>query len=106
VTCDDDCCAAQVYGWEPKPFNFSGADADSEFAMEAKKALGDRMNENYVGVTCEGEVSVPLTLINRATRSSLLYFCVWIFQRKSKVLPEPFTSHRAALVSDSVALGP
>jgi len=46
-----------VYGWQPEPFtNESLHDKDNEFAQEAKTALGDRIDPDYIGVTCEGEV--------------------------------------------------
>ena len=47
-----------MYGWQPEPFsNVSLDDPDDEFAQEAKAALGkDRIDPDYIGVTCDGEV--------------------------------------------------
>jgi len=41
----------------PEPFtNESLDDPKNEFAQEAKTLLGPRLNPDYIGVTCEGEV--------------------------------------------------
>jgi len=41
----------------PEPFsNKSLNDTNDEFAQDAKKLLGPRLNPEYIGVTCEGEV--------------------------------------------------
>ncbi len=39
----------QVYGWEPEPY--------PENERPDTDLLGDRFRNDYVGVTCEGEVS-------------------------------------------------
>src|SRR6218665_2617204 len=46
-------CAFKVYGWEPQPFE-NGTDAEAV----ATKHLEGRMDDNYVGVSCVGEVGV------------------------------------------------
>jgi len=33
-------------------------DTSNEFAQEAKRKLGSRLDPNYIGVTCEGEVCI------------------------------------------------
>ena len=51
----------EVYGWQPEPFlNTSLSDEDDEFAQEANRTLGTRLNPNYIGVTCDGEVRFVL----------------------------------------------
>jgi len=46
----------KVYGWKPEAFdNETLADPDNEHAVEAKAKLGQRLNSEYIGITCEGE---------------------------------------------------
>jgi sodium/potassium-transporting ATPase subunit beta len=46
----------KVYGWMPQPFdNESLTDLDDQHAQDAKEKLKDRINSNFIGVTCEGE---------------------------------------------------
>jgi len=48
----------QVYGWIPKPFTEDEFnDTTNEFAQEAKTKLGTRFDPDYIGITCDGEVS-------------------------------------------------
>lgn len=47
----------QVYNWTPKAFTEEALnDTSNSHAQEAKRKLGDRLHEDYVGITCEGEV--------------------------------------------------
>jgi len=42
----------------PEPFTEAELnDTDNEFAQEAKRKLGSRYDPDYIGVTCDGEVS-------------------------------------------------
>jgi len=51
----------QVYGWKPEPFSDEALnDTDNEMAQQAHKLLGSRLNDSYIGVTCEGEVCCHL----------------------------------------------
>lgn len=43
----------KVFGWQPVACNASNT--GNEMCESAKKILGDRMNPNYIGVTCDGE---------------------------------------------------
>lgn len=46
----------KVYGWIPEPFTEAALnDSSNTHAQEAKQKLGDRLDEDYVGITCEGE---------------------------------------------------
>lgn len=46
----------KVYGWQPRAFTQEElADTNNHFAQEAKQKLGDRIDPDYIGVTCEGE---------------------------------------------------
>jgi hypothetical protein len=54
-----------VYGWQPKAFTKEElADDKNELAKEAKLKLGDRLNPDYIGVTCEGEVRMYMWLMS------------------------------------------
>lgn len=48
----------KVYGWEPQPFE-NGTDAEAA----ATKHLEGRMDDNYVGVSCVGEIDSDLDSI-------------------------------------------
>lgn len=48
---------SQIYGWEPEPFDNETINEDSDHARKAKQALGKLVNPNYIGISCEGEVS-------------------------------------------------
>jgi len=42
----------------PRPFSEAELnDTSNEFAQEAKRKLGARLDPDYIGVTCDGEVS-------------------------------------------------
>ena len=42
----------------PEPFTEADLnDTSNEFAQEAKRKLGSRLDPDYIGVTCDGEVS-------------------------------------------------
>jgi len=42
----------------PEPFTDAELnDTNNEFAQEAKRKLGSRLDKDYIGVTCDGEVS-------------------------------------------------
>ena len=57
---------------------------DNEFAQEAKTALGDRIDPNYIGVTCEGEVCCfALFLVIKS-----LYLKGYIAKRLTGKFPE------------------
>lgn len=43
----------KVYGWQPQPFG--NESQDDTFAQDARKALGSRMDPNYIGISCDGE---------------------------------------------------
>jgi len=45
----------QVYNWTPQPFDNTTLEGD--LGREASKRLGDRFNPDYIGISCEGEVS-------------------------------------------------
>jgi len=48
----------RVYDWTPQPFDSdeeAGTDHQKEVRKDAKKALGDRLTNSSIGVTCEGE---------------------------------------------------
>ena len=64
VLSDGDCHGGeQVYGWMPEPFsNDSLQDPQNEFAQTAQTLLGPRLNPDYIGVTCEGEVGCLCTV--------------------------------------------
>ena len=53
------CC--QVYSWMPEAFTEADLnDTNNAFAQEAKRKLGDRLDANYIGVTCDGEVLIMI----------------------------------------------
>ena len=39
-------------------------DTTNDFAQEAKQKLGNRLDANYIGVTCEGEVTIVIVINN------------------------------------------
>lgn len=47
----------KVYNWTPNTFNCNITEADetSDIAKEGKRKLGNRCEDNHVGITCEGE---------------------------------------------------
>jgi len=43
----------------PEPFTDAELnDTNNEFAQEAKTKLGSRLDPDYIGVTCDGEVGI------------------------------------------------
>ena len=45
----------RIYGWVPEAFDNQTINEDNDHAKKAKAALGDLVNPDYIGVTCEGE---------------------------------------------------
>jgi len=45
----------RIYGWVPETFDNETIEEDNDHARAAKKALGDLVNPDYIGVSCEGE---------------------------------------------------
>jgi sodium/potassium-transporting ATPase subunit beta len=46
----------KIFGWQPEPFsNASTADEENEHDKEGKELLKDRLDPDYIGITCDGE---------------------------------------------------
>jgi len=68
-----DLCAVpvQVYGWQPEPFSNESLadDSDNKNAHDAMTLLGDRLVNDYIGVTCEGEVCANRTAFKQGCKN-------------------------------------
>ena len=55
-----------MYGWQPEAFTDAQLnDTDNAFAQEAKSKLKDRLDPDYIGVTCDGEVGILILITLR-----------------------------------------
>lgn len=57
---------SQVFDWTPQAFSndSEGSEEIKKRHEDAVKALGDRISNDHVGISCEGEVRDSLKLIN------------------------------------------
>jgi len=55
----------------PEPFTEAELnDTDNAFAQEAKQKLGSRLDPDYIGVTCDGEVGQHVVCDSGGSRGS------------------------------------